>query len=163
MDYEQLIESKEFKAFLILNDLEIRNKPKKKDKKDDYKSKLLNELKESDFENPDYFKITMAFFELFIKNLNEKGVATTTLEKAKGSWIDDTRKIIEIDKLNMQDLRDIFVFLQDNSFWKRNILSMSKLRKQKDKLLMNARSNGGSEKQGCSFDELKDSLTNHFN
>ena len=52
------------------------------------------------------------------------------------SWADDCRKLLEIDKRDKQLIRDVIDWVTENSFWRTNILSPSKLRKQFDRLVI---------------------------
>lgn len=133
--------------------------------KSKYKTVLLSELKNSDFDNPLYFEITVSFYELFKKNLKDAGVSTIRIEKSKGIWIDSIRLLIENDKYTIEDLRDVFKFLQINDFWKQNILSTLNLREKFDKLLLKARINEENKpinRQGCSNEELAEIIGKHF-
>lgn len=128
-----------------------------------YKTLPLSELKNSDFDQKEYLDITLAFWELFINNLKEKKISTARIEKANGKWIDSIRLLIENDKYTMDDLRDVFKFLQVNEFWKTNILSTNKLREKFEQLLLNARKNEtGTTKDGCTPEELAEVIGKHF-
>lgn len=131
-----------------------------------YKNILLSELKNSDFENPLYFEITLSFYELFKHNLTERNVSTSRLEKAKGAWVNNIRLLFEQDKYTIDDLRDVYEFLKVDNFWKQNILSTSKLREKFDKLLLKARINGEHKtsisKKGCTPEELAEVVSKHF-
>lgn len=131
----------------------------------DYKKKLLSELSVSDVPNKEYFEITTAFWNLFKKNVAEAGGSTKNLDKAKGTWIDSIRLLIEADEQNIDSVRTVFRYLQYDEFWKTNILSTAKLRKQFDTLLLNAKSksNGTTKKQPATTDaELIEVLSKHF-
>ncbi len=126
----------------------VSNTPKvnkSKVKLSKYKTTLLSELKNSDFNNPIFFEITISFYELFKHNLTEAKISTTRIEKSKGIWIDSIRLLIENDKFTKEDLREVFEFLKVNSFWKENILSTSKLREKFEKLLFASRNNKGDK------------------
>lgn len=130
-----------------------------------YKNTLLSDLKKSDVPNHEYFDITISFWELFKNNLMELEIKTTTLDKAKGIWIDQIRLLIEVDKFNIEDTREVFRFLQENQFWKKNILSTSKLRKQFEKLLIESRSNEknrSNNQTGASTREVAEIIGKHF-
>ena len=101
-----------------------------------YKRYLLSEIKISDYPqlNEEYFNIAKAFVELFRTNLIEAGASTRNVDKARGTCIDDIRLMIETDKYTLDDLREAYIFLRKDAFWKQNILSTSKLREQMDKL-----------------------------
>jgi len=147
------------------------NKPKKADSDSvsvidneiDINNTLLSELKSSDFEDPKYFEITISFYELFKKNLIENGAQITNLEKAKGNWINHIRLLIEKDNYSIEDLQKVWKFLQEDEFWKMNILSTSKLRKQFDKLILktNGKENRTNNK-GATDTELAGVLYKHF-
>lgn len=54
-------------------------------------------------------------------------------------WADEMRKIVEIDKRNPKQVSQLIKWTQQNDFWWKNVMSPSKLRKQYDKLLANAK------------------------
>lgn len=122
-----------------------------------YKYNLLSEIKISDYTqlNPDYFEIAKSFVALFRNNLIEAGASTKNVDKAKGTCIDDIRLMIETDGYTIDDLRDVYSFLRKDEFWKQNILSTSKLRKQMDKLKLKIHGQTGKPgKEGTSWNEL---------
>ncbi len=109
---------------------------------DNYRKRLLSEINISDVPNQIYFEITLSFWELFKNNLIEKDISTITIDKAKGTWMDDIRKLMEIDGKTKSEITEVFEFLQQDEFWKPIIQSTRKLRENFDKLLMQSRSNG---------------------
>ena len=125
-----------------------------------YKYTLLSEIKISDYTqlNPDYFEIAKSFVELFRNNLIEAGASTRNVDKAKGTCIDDIRLMIETDGYTIDDLREVYSFLKKDAFWKQNILTTSKLRKQMDKLKLKIHGEHGQTgkpgKEGTSWNEL---------
>ena len=122
-----------------------------------YKYNLLSEIKISDYTqlNPDYFEIAKSFVALFRNNLIEAGASTKNVDKAKGTCIDDIRLMIETDGYTIDDLREVYSFLRKDEFWKQNILSTSKLRKQMDKLKLKIHGQTGKPgKEGTSWNEL---------
>lgn len=142
-----------------------KNVNKENNENNDYKNTYLSELKNSDFENPEYFEITIAYYELFKKNLIEAGASITTLEKAKGNWIDSVRLLIETDKQSLESIRIVFKFLQIDEFWKKNILSTKKLREKFNKLLMNANADGKIKNNGqpaTTDEQLIEVVKRHF-
>jgi len=108
----------------------------KGDKTKEYKKSLLSEIIISDFPqlNKKYFESAKHWQKLFKKNLEDAGASTKQIENAKGVWIDDIRLMIETDGYSFEDFREVYDFLCKNSFWKKNILSTSKLREQMAKL-----------------------------
>ena len=122
-----------------------------------YKYNLLSEIKISDYTqlNPDYFEIAKSFVALFRNNLIEAGASTKNVDKAKGTCIDDIRLMIETDGYTIDDLREVYSFLKKDEFWKQNILTTSKLRKQMDKLKLKIHGQTGKPgKEGTSWNEL---------
>jgi len=131
----------------------------------DYKKSLLIDLKESDFNDPDYFEITMAFFDLFRNNLDELGIKTTIIDKAKGTWIDQIRLMLENKEATREDLKTIFQFLKKDEFWKKNIQSTSNLRKHATRLLIQSKQNGKlqrNSKEGTTIEELIEITKKNF-
>lgn len=129
----------------------------------DYRKVLLSEVS-SDVVNQEYFEAAKSFQELFKQNLEEAGASTAIIDKAKGTWIDDIRLMIEADKYSMDDLRGAYVFLQKNEFWKKNILSTKKLRERMPRIKMemhNGKSRGNN-KEATSWDELAEIVKHSF-
>jgi len=114
--------------------------------KDKYKKRPLSEIKISDLpinkNNGLYLEITKAFQELFIKNIKDAGGSIKKIQNAKGVWIDHIRLMYEIDGFTQDQFRAVWRYLQEDQFWKKNILSTSKLRLQFNKLLLNIKNNG---------------------
>jgi hypothetical protein len=148
---------------------EREERKERKERKEDYRKRILSEINISDFPslNDEYLKAAKAFQDLFRKNLLEAGASSSNVDKAKGTWIDDIRLIIETDKYSLNDLRTVFDFLQTNNFWKKNILSTSKLREKMDKLIMevnsNRKENQQKTKEATSWHDLAEVVANAFN
>jgi len=51
-------------------------------------------------------------------------------------WAGDVRLIREVDKRPIEQIRDVFIWANKDDFWRTNILSPAKLRKQFDNLLI---------------------------
>ena len=133
-----------------------------------YRKTLLSKINISDYPalNPKYIDIAKGFYALFEKNLLEAGATTANLKKAKGTWIDDVRLMIEKDGYTILALQDIYKFLQVDKFWKSNILSISKIREQIDKLKLKIKSNEtpvGNSKEATSWNELAAIIEKHTN
>lgn len=102
-----------------------------------YQKMLLSKIDPAAFDlNPDYFKITLGFQMLFRDNLQEAGSPTKMVDEAKGKWYDHIRLMIETDKVTTDQLRELYLFIKSDVFWKKNILSTETLRRQKEKLLL---------------------------
>lgn len=130
---------------------------------DNYKAMPLLSLSSKEFEDDTYLKTALGFYSLFEKNLLEQGAKTTNLKKAKGTWVDDIRLIIEADEYDLEDLRLVFNFLQKDDFWKKQILSTSKLRKQMEKLIIQAKNpKNGKTKRNITREQFEASIDKHF-
>lgn len=150
-----------------LNIIQSRARVSSKVKKSiEYKNILLSEINISDWPqlNPLYFDIAKSFQILFRKNLSEAGISSTVVDNAKGKWIDDIRLMIENDKYTVQNLREVYQFLQKDSFWKSNILSTSKLREQisKLKLKMHNGTNRSTNNEATSWEQLATIVSGAF-
>jgi hypothetical protein len=103
-------------------------------------NKLLSEIEISDVEDnlKKYFEIAKNFQELFIQNLTEKSISAVTQKNAKfKNYVTPIRLMIENNECTLQDLRDVWSYLSSPKaeFWKKNILSTTKLREQIVKLI----------------------------
>lgn len=147
----------------LTNNQPAINQPSNKNDKNDkeYKKNILSEINSDDFPeiNSDYLEITKAFHALFRYNLVEAGASTTIIDKAKGTWIDSIRLMIESDGYTINDLRDVYRFLQKDAFWKQNILSTSKLREQMHKLKLKIKNGNTSTKEATSWEELAEVIS----
>jgi len=138
----------------------IEEEKEKKDK--DYKKTLLSEIKISDFENlnNDYIIMAKSFHSLFRANIIDAGGSVKSIDNAKGTWIDSIRLMIEEDKYSINDLREVHLFLQRSDFWKKNILSTSKLREQMVKLKMQIKNEQPTSKNGSNGQASKSNDAN---
>lgn len=130
-----------------------------------YKRYLLSEIKISDFPqlNEEYFNIAKAFVELFRTNLLDAGASTRNIDKARGTCIDDIRLMIETDKYTLDDLREVYLFLRKDAFWKQNIQSTSTLRKHMEKLKLKIHGEiRRSSKEGTTWIDLAQIVKDRF-
>lgn len=145
----------------------LKEEEENKEEKESYKRKLLSEISISDFPelNSDYLETAKAFQQLFKTNLLQAGASTTGVDKVKGSSIDDIRLMMESDRYTLEDLREVYRFLQKDAFWKANILSTSKLREKMPKLKMKIHSDSDRtiRKEGTTWDELAGIVQGAFN
>jgi len=51
-------------------------------------------------------------------------------EKVLQSWAAEFEKMVRLDKYDLEEMKDVLIFSQGNDFWKKNILSAGKFRKQ---------------------------------
>ena len=143
-------------------------------KEKNYKKLLLSEIKISDYPelNENYFNIALSFQEIIKNNIIQFGGSVKNIENSKGNCIDEIRLLIETDKFTIEDCQKVFVFLRDeipkNQFsWKKNILSIKKLREKFNKLLIESK-NGtykqtySTTKQGTTDQELAEIFIKHF-
>lgn len=88
-------------------------------------------------------KITFAFWKLFKSNMLESGISkTTNLDKAKlDEWERHVRLTIELDGRTKQEFEQVWHFLKNSDFWKKNIQSTKKLREQFERLYIDAQQN----------------------
>lgn len=102
-----------------------------------FKNEILFRLDEKNIpeEFHDYFKIARSWQDLFISINEQAGAPVTNLKKAKGFWIDEIRKLIEIDGVSVDQLREVYLWLPTNEFWKKNIGSISHLRNSFPKIV----------------------------
>jgi hypothetical protein len=114
------------------NQVLTTNKNVKNDKNDknDKNEKKENSPKQVYDESSLYFRLSTYFFERILENNPE--FKKPDLQK----WADDFRLIIERDKRNEEQIKQLIDYCQQDSFWKANILSPSKLRKQFDRLIV---------------------------
>ncbi len=94
------------------------------------------------------------FQKLFIKNLKEKNSPTTHQEKATyKNYVTPIRLMFDNDNVNQDQVKKAYEFLNslEGEFWKKQILSTSKLRDKIPTLLIQKNSlNGKSEQQFAS-------------
>ena len=78
----------------------------------DYRRSVLTEITPAKYPDlkSEYIDTAKAFHTLFRNNLIEAGASTTIIDKAKGTWIDPIRLMIESDGYTIDDLRDVFQF-----------------------------------------------------
>lgn len=68
-------------------------------------------------------------------NPGRKPTAVSTIQQ----WADEVRLMAERDERALSMIRDVLDWSQDDDFWKTNILSMGKLRKKFDQLVLQMR------------------------
>lgn len=79
----------------------------------------------------EYFKIVKNFHNLFLSNIHKAGIFTSEVEKAKYKpSLDTLRKMIEIDGVTKEQLRECYLFLSFSDFWRPNVRSMVTLRRK---------------------------------
>ena len=140
-----------------------RTKELKNERIKEYKNILLSKVNTIDYPdvNFEYLEIAKGFQELFRSNLIEAKSSTASIDKAKGSWIDDIRLMVENDGVKIEELRQIFRFLKSDSFWKQNILSTKKLREKYPQLKLKINGNN-RQKQGNKDDDFDNGMFDYL-
>ena len=93
--------------------------------------------------------------EYLAKRIEDNGSKPPTVTE---SWIKDIRLMIERDGRSVEQVKFIIDWCQNDSFWRSNILSPSKLRAKFDQLRLNAEQQSSRKvPQGEAF--LKDFLS----
>jgi len=117
---------------------QVKEKVKVEDK---IKSKILTEVVTSDVPPNEvlYFDIALKFHAAFRQVIvNAKG-STKTIDRAKyRTWVDPIRLMIENDGITREQINVVGKYVIEDSFWRGNIQSTSKLREKFDKLIVQA-------------------------
>ncbi len=79
------------------------------------------------------YKISLYLYKQICKN-NENAK-----EPNFQTWSSDADKMIRLDERTTEDIKTVIDFSQNDNFWKSNILSVGKLRKQFDQLLVKSK------------------------
>ena len=114
-------------------------------------SKSLNKEKEKDQEKkrnvPNQIDIDLT--QLLINKILENDIRSSSCRKMteenQRTWIDDCRKLREIDERTPAEIKAIIEWCQNDNFWKANILSMGTLRKKFDRLFLQAKRDTGED------------------
>jgi hypothetical protein len=113
-----------------------------KERKKEKKENLLSETDRDglDDTNKIYFDIAVGFQKLFILNKKQLGIDNFDDQQNATfkSYVEPIRLAFERDKRTRDDFAKIFVFLQSDEFWMKNIMSVSKLRDKMGDLLIKA-------------------------
>lgn len=108
-------------------DITLKKQPKRAeiDKQDLMGAELIpTELME-------YYNIAVSFRNLFHTNISNINGYLKNIEGAKfGKWVTPIRLMIENDGVTLEQLREVFKFLQDSEFWRGNVQSTQKLREK---------------------------------
>lgn len=81
-------------------------------------------------EDNTYYKMATYFYRRVQKVAEEAGIKHLTTKSNMQTWSDDMRKLVEVDDVDKQLVKDVMDWVTQDSFWKTNVLSASKLRKQ---------------------------------
>lgn len=105
-------------------------------------SELLSKTKKDDLDETTkiYFDIAIGFQRLFIHNKKQLGLNNFKDQENATfkSYVEPIRLAFERDKRTRDDFAKIFIFLKEDEFWMKNIMSVSKLRDKMGDLLIKA-------------------------
>lgn len=102
------------------------------------KQSKVNSLCLEKFQDED-IRLTQLLIDLMTENNPNSSILRRLTPKRQEVWIDECRKLREIDKRTPEQIEQIIIFSQDDQFWKSNILSMPKLRDKFDQLWLKAK------------------------
>lgn len=103
--------------------------PNKKEPEPDKKAK-----REYDHQSEPYRLAEELKTGIMANNPDHKKITESQLQ----NWADDMRKMLELDKRSYSQVSNMISWCQRDNFWKTNILSASKLRKQYDQMRVRA-------------------------
>lgn len=104
-----------------------------KDKVKESKSLCLEKFQDEDI------RLTQILIDKMTENNPNSSILRRLTPKRQEVWIDECRKLREIDKRTYEQIEQIIIFSQNDSFWKSNILSIPKLREKFDQLWLKAK------------------------
>ena len=84
-------------------------------------------------------RLTQLLIDLMVKNNPNSSIIRRLTPKRQEGWIDECRKLREIDERTPEQIEQIIIFSQNDPFWKSNILSIVKLREKFDQLWLKAK------------------------
>lgn len=105
---------------------------------DKLKESKLNSLCLEKFQDED-IRLTQLLIDKMTENNPNSSILRRLTPKRQEVWINECRKLREIDKRSFEQIEQIIIFSQNDSFWKSNILSMPKLREKFDQLWLKAK------------------------
>lgn len=101
---------------------------KVKESKDKKKLKESRQLKYA--EDSLYYKMALYHHKKIMEYAASISVVHLVQNANLQTWANDMRKLVEIDSRNKDEVRQVIDFVSGDSFWRKNILSPEKLRKQ---------------------------------
>ncbi|MGE6721073.1 hypothetical protein ACQKGD_27630 [Peribacillus frigoritolerans] len=119
------------------------NKNEKKDKNE--KNNNTSCPKQAYDENSSFYKLSFLFFEKI--KMNNPAFKEPNFQK----WSNDIRLMIERDNRTPEQIKYLINWCQNDNFWKSNILSPAKLRKQFDQLIIRVKSESENKKSGLTL------------
>ncbi|MGF3113725.1 phage replisome organizer N-terminal domain-containing protein [Facklamia sp. P9177] len=76
------------------------------------------------------------------------------------NWADDFRKLVELDKRDLSQVKNVVIWCQNNDFWQNTILSPAKVRKHYDKLVLQMNSPNKTRNQHIKTEPVPSFMTN---
>jgi len=98
----------------------------------------LNPKSKDKVPDPADIRLVQLLIDLMLKNNPKSSIIQRLTEKRQEEWITQCRLLREADGKTVEEIERVIAFSQTDSFWKANILSMSKLREKWDQLWMKA-------------------------
>lgn len=96
-----------------------------------------------------YYKMAKYFYQLILNNNPDHR------EPNLQNWADDFRKLVELDKRNKDQVREVMEWVQNDDFEHTVVLSPGKFRKRYDQLLLKTRREAGRVEQKSSSPSLR--------
>ena len=84
-------------------------------------------------------RLTQLLIDKMTENDPNSSIIRNLTPQKQERWINQCRLLREKDERTPEQIEQIIIFSQDDSFWRGNILSMPKLRKQFDQLWLKAK------------------------
>ncbi|GIO22452.1 replication protein [Oceanobacillus sp. J11TS1] len=134
-------------------DKDVSPEPQKEDKP----KKQTNKKPKYDEENT-YYKMAIYFYKKVEKVAQEAGIPHLTRKANMQTWADEMRKLVELDEVDKKLAKDVMDWVVTDSFWRTNILSAAKLRKQFPQLAikMNAEKNPQTKERQVPVKDSRD-------
>lgn len=131
------LEEKPNVRLTLANDTEVRSKKEEvRGKKEEVNSSPDSAKAKYDDDSP-YMKLAKRLYN-HIKQRNPK-----QKEPNWQTWADDFRKTVELDDRELDEVIKVLDWCQQDDFWRNNVLSPSKFRKQYDQLYLKMKDNTG--------------------
>lgn len=107
--------------------------PSSTPKKENKESLCLEKFQDEDI------KLTQLLIDKMTENDPNSSILRRLTSKRQEVWINECRLLREKDERTPEQIEQIIIFSQGDSFWKANILSMPKLREKFDQLWLKAK------------------------
>ena len=88
------------------------------------------------------------------KQISERLDRPLQTEKILQNWSNEFEKMVRLDKIDIEDIKKVLIFSQQDDFWQTNILSAGKFRKQYLQLLSKMKKGNNNPKKQSSLGSL---------